>query len=370
MPGHAHVVGAGPAGWAAARQLARAGWSVDLHAGEAHHPYNRVEVSKSLLAGTATAADHGLGAVPDGVTLHLGDRIVVTRGHLTRAATGEELSGPIILATGAIPRTVPSLADAHVLRTADDASRLRETLGGGGRGVDVVGAGVLGMEAAGSLTDAGQRVRVHDVAPEIMSRMLPDGAAAWLRGVHERRGVDFALGGEPQLDDGTVTVAAIGVRPDTELAEQLGLEVADGVVVDELGRTSRTGIYAAGDCAALRVGDCLHRDEDLASARASGIRGATGVLVDAGETEAPDAHAPAPARRWSVQAGLRVTTVGEVVGTGTEPGAGAEHIVVVSEAEEFESVVVRDGLVIGAVAVAKRPNPRGIAAAVGHPWDR
>ena len=138
---------------------------------------------------------HVVGAVPDGVTLHVGDRIVVTRGHLTRAATGEELSGPIILATGAIPRTVPSLADAHVLRTADDASRLRETLGGGGRGVDVVG-------------------------------------------------------------------------------------------------------------------------------------------------------------------------------TGTEPGAGAEHIVVVSEAEEFESVVVRDGLVIGAVAVAKRPNPRGIAAAVGHPWDR
>ena len=45
MPGHAHVDGAGAAGWAAARQLAPARWSVKLRAGEAQHPYNRVEVS-------------------------------------------------------------------------------------------------------------------------------------------------------------------------------------------------------------------------------------------------------------------------------------------------------------------------------------
>ncbi|OFU55370.1 MULTISPECIES: FAD-dependent oxidoreductase [Corynebacterium] len=374
---HAHVVGGGPAGWAAARHLARAGWSVDLHAGEPHHPYNRVEVSKSLLAGTAEVADHGLGAVPDGVTVHVGGRIVVKRGKLVRDSDGAELTGPVVLATGAVPRSIASLDDAHLLRTADDAVRLRESIRDGDR-VEVIGAGVLGMETASSLIDAGHRVRVHDLAPEIMGRMLPVDAARWLRGVHERRGVEFALGGAAEPDGDAVAVVAIGVRPDTELAEQLGLDVDDGIVVDHLGRTSRTGLYAAGDCSTLRIGERRRRDEDLASARASGVRAATGVLVDAGDVDAPDPIDPAPPRRWSVQAGLRITTVGDVVDA-VAPGAGVQRetgdhgqLIVVADdvdAGTYEAVVVRDGIVVGAASVAKRPNPRGVVAQVGRPWQ-
>lgn len=373
----AHVVGGGPAGWAAARHLARAGWTVDLHAGEPHHPYNRVEVSKSLLAGTADVADHGLGAVPDGVTVHVGDRIVVKRGTLARDATGAELTGPVILATGAVPRTVASLDDAHVLRTADDAAQLRASIREGGR-VEIIGAGVLGLEAASSLIDAGHRVRVHDLAPELMGRMLPADAARWLRGVHERRGVEFALGGPPELDEDAVTVVAIGVRPETGLAEQLGLEVDDGIVVDGLGRTSRAGVHAAGDCSALRIGGTVRRDEDLASARASGIRAATGVLVDAGEADAPVPFDPATPRRWSAQAGLRITTVGEVLGA-VVPGTAEQleaddqcELTVVADdagAGTYEAVAVRGGIVVGAVSIAARPNPRGVVAQVGHPWE-
>ena len=275
-----------------------------------------------------------------------------------------------------MPRSIASLDDAHLLRTADDAARLRESIRDGDR-VEVIGAGVLGMEAASSLLDAGHRVRVHDLAPEIMGRMVPADAARWLRGAHERRGVEFALGGAAEPDAGAVTVVAIGVRPDTELAEQLGLDVDDGIVVDHLGRTSRAGTYAAGECSTLRIGEGRRRDEDLASARASGIRAATGVLVDAGDVDAPGPVDPTPPRRWSVQAGLRITTVGDVIdavapGAGVQPEAdGHGRLIVVADdvdAGRYEAVAVRDGIVVGAVSIAERPNPRGVVAQVGRPW--
>ena len=155
------------------------------------------------------------------------------------------------------------------------------------------------------------------------------------------------------------------------------MDVDDGIVVDDLGRTSRPGIFAAGDCSTRRIGGVAKRDEDLASARASGIRAATGVLVDAGAVDEPAAARPAPPRRWSNQCGLRVTTVGAVTdadlaldaAANAESATPAEHVVVASDEERHESVVVRDGIVVGAVAIAARPDPRGIVAMVGKPWN-
>ena len=67
-------------------------------------------------------------------------------------------------------------------------------------------------------------------------------------------------------------------------------------------------------------------------------------------------------RRWSMQAGLRVTTVGDV-------SSGVEHVATSPLSGTFESAVVRDGIVIGAVSIGEKPNPRGTLATVGKHWN-
>ncbi|MEJ5919358.1 MULTISPECIES: FAD-dependent oxidoreductase [unclassified Corynebacterium] len=361
-----HIVGAGPAGWAAACHLARAGWTVDLHSAELHQPYNRVEVSKSLLAGTADIEDHSLGAIPDSVTLHMGDQVRFNGHSLVSQSTNSALTSPVILATGAIPIPLSEFPNAFALRSAHDSTRIREALGDKASRVEIIGAGVLGMEAASSIVDAGHRVRVHDLSLTIVPRMLSPHAGRWLQGVHERRGVEFSLGTSPKITTDSVIITAIGIRPDTSLAEQLGLNIDDGVVIDDLGRTSKAGIYAAGDCSARRMdnGD-VRRDEDLASARASGIRSARGVLVDAGQGEELSPAEPSVSRRWSTQAGLRIVA-SQLSGASAD---GGSELIVTATDQEYESVSVSNGIVTRAVAISARPKPRGVLSMVGKRWN-
>lgn len=359
---HANVIGAGPAGWSAALQLGRAGWSVDLYGQEPQIPYNRVQVSKGFLTSEATPADFALGLLPESVTFHQGETIEAKDGKLVRSSDGQHLEAPTVLATGGTPKSLPAFENGFVLRTYDDSRRLREHLSGTTRRVHVLGAGVLGMETASALTTLGHEVVVHDLSPEVMPRFLPSQAAEWLRHIHESHGTHFALGASATLDTTDIVVVSIGITPNTALADSLGIEVTDGIVVDSLGRTSVPGIYAAGDCTTLHIDNEYRRDEDLASARASGIRSATGILVDAGEMESPPPFEFPASRRWSMQAGLRVTTVGDVT-------SGVEHVATCSTSEEFESVLVRDSIVIGAVSIGAKPNPRGTLAAVGKPWE-
>lgn len=129
----------------------------------------------------------------------------------------------------------------------------------------VIGGGFIGSELAASLTTAGYRVTLVFPEDGIGARLFPRDLSAHVTREYERRGVDVrprerVLGVVPRggrsivtLGGGEVTadlvVAGLGLAPNTALAEQAGLAVDDGIVVDELLRTSRPDIWASGDVA-------------------------------------------------------------------------------------------------------------------------
>jgi NADPH-dependent 2,4-dienoyl-CoA reductase/sulfur reductase-like enzyme len=170
-----------------------------------------------------------------------------------------------LLAPGAAPVRLPipgaERPHVHTLRTLADSRAIVASAVGAERAV-VVGASFIGLEVAASLIERGLDVAV--VAPEAvpMARVLGDELGAFVRGLHEGRGVRFHLGrtvaeigeGTATLDDGTrlaadLVVLGVGVRPELALAESAGLALDHGVVVDRYLRTSTEGIWAAGDVA-------------------------------------------------------------------------------------------------------------------------
>ena len=158
------------------------------------------------------------------------------------------------------------LAGVCYLRDIGHALGLRDRLAAARR-VLVVGGGFIGLEAAAAATAKGKAVTVVEAADRLIGRVVAPAISDFYAAAHRRRGVRVLLGtGVSQFEgaDGTVTgarlpdggfvpadlvVIGIGAEPRTELAEQLGLACAGGIVVDAFARTSDPAIVAAGDCA-------------------------------------------------------------------------------------------------------------------------
>jgi 3-phenylpropionate/trans-cinnamate dioxygenase ferredoxin reductase subunit len=268
------IVGAGAAGNAAAESLRREGFpgSVTMIGAEPNVPVDRPNLSKDYLAGTATEDWIPLRA-PEFYSAQQIELLQGTRAvHLDPQARRIQLSdgtsrsyGALLLATGADPvkLAIPGGDGAlvHSLRSLADSRRIIASAGKGGRAV-VVGASFIGLEVAAALRTRGVEVRV--VAPEArpLERVLGAELGDFVRALHEEHGVRFHLGHTLQavgdrsvvLDEGTslpadLVVAGIGVRPAVALAEQAGLRLDRGVVVDQYLETSAPGVYAAGDIA-------------------------------------------------------------------------------------------------------------------------
>jgi assimilatory nitrate reductase electron transfer subunit len=159
---------------------------------------------------------------------------------------------------------VPGLAGAAVFRTLDDCRRIvagaRDA-----RTAIVLGGGLLGLEAARGLAGRGLDVTVVHAAGHLMERQLDRDAGAVLTGSLARLGVRVLVDAQAvervdgglRLADGThltadLLVVACGVPAETTLAQDAGLEVRNGIVVDDTMRTSTEDIYAIGDCAEHR----------------------------------------------------------------------------------------------------------------------
>ncbi|HET6149020.1 MAG TPA: FAD-dependent oxidoreductase [Polyangia bacterium] len=273
-PGAVVIIGAGAAGHAAAEMLRREGHqgSITLVGADADAPYDRPNLSKDYLAGTAPEEWMPL-RPPEFYGEHRIDLKVGTRATAVdtgaRSATladGRRLTWEaLLLATGAEPiaLTVPGAdrAQVHTLRSLADSRAIIARATGARRAV-VVGASFIALEAAAALR--ARKIEVDVVAPETtpFERLLGPELGDFLRGLHEQHGVTFHLGqtvqsiGEQdvQLSGGArlpadLVLAGIGVKPALALAEAAGLAVDRGIKVDEFLQTSVPGVYAAGDAA-------------------------------------------------------------------------------------------------------------------------
>lgn len=274
------VVGGGLAGAKAAETLRAEGFDgpVVLVGAEPELPYERPPLSKGYLLGTAERASaqvhDAVWWAEQEVDLRTGVAVTALDPAARRLtlATGEELAyGAVLLATGAAPRRLPvpgaDLEGVRYLRTAADADRLRGELVDGGRRVVVVGAGWIGMEVAAAARHHGNAVTVVEPQPTPLHAVLGPEMGRVFAALHRDHGVDLLTGTtvrELRGTEGRVTsvvtdghagipadlvVVGVGVVPDTGLAAAAGLEVDNGVVVDEALRTAAPGVHAAGDVA-------------------------------------------------------------------------------------------------------------------------
>ena len=249
------IVGGGLAGAKAAETLRAEGFGgrVTLIGAEQERPYERPPLSKGLLLGTASRdepyvhtpgfyAEHNI-ELRTGVAVTSVDR----SAHVVRTDGGDEIPyTKLLLATGATPRRLPGTLS---LRTFEDSDRIAAAVTEGTRLV-VLGAGWIGLEVAAAARERGADVTVVTRGTLPLQRVLGVQMATIFANLHRDHGVSFVdqLPGDFEAD---VTLAAIGVTPNDQLAIDAGLEVEDGILVSSSFRTSDPDIFAAGDVAAI-----------------------------------------------------------------------------------------------------------------------
>lgn len=346
------VVGASMGGLRAAEQLRACGWrdEVLVVGEEPHMPYNRPPLSKELLRAEA-GSPPTVGNAHSNVAFRLRDSVADVRWQLgSRAVACDVEAGRVelddgaslpfdglVIATGLRPRRLtlrgPRL-DRHVVRTLDDATRLRAALTAGAR-VVVIGGGFIGCEVAATARGLGCEVVVVETLKAPMGMALGDELGRSLQCHHERHGVRFRLGravaaieadavdrkrvGSVVLDDGTriaanIVVEAVGSHPNVEWLEGNGLDLSDGVLCDNWMRVEgRERVVAVGDVARFPnpLFDDVPRRVEHWSIPTDTARRAAMTLKRAlrGEDRDNQLFTPVPSF-WSDQFDLRIQAVG------------------------------------------------------------
>ncbi|MFC8711683.1 NAD(P)/FAD-dependent oxidoreductase [Streptomyces sp. NPDC057197] len=327
QPRRVVVVGAGMAGVQTAVALREQGFTgtVTLIGAEPHQPYDRPPLSKAVLLGKAEGSAFDVDFEALGVELRLGCEALAvhTDAHVLDTSAGPVPYDVLVLATGAEPVRLPGTEDVpgvHLLRTLDDAERLRPVLAGQ-HDVVVVGAGWIGAEFATAAREAGCAVTVVEAAGRPLAGVLPAEVAAPMTAWYADSGavlrtharVAAVEPGAVVLDDGErlpagAVVVGIGARPATAWLAGSGIALGEWgeVLADDHLRTSAPDVYAVGDCASFpsrRYGERLlvhHWDNALQGPRtvAADVIGLT-----------PAAYDPVP-YFWSEQFGRFVQYAG------------------------------------------------------------
>jgi NADPH-dependent 2,4-dienoyl-CoA reductase/sulfur reductase-like enzyme len=270
------IIGSGQAGGRAAEALRLGGHvgPITMIGEESHPPYERPALSKGFLSDASLEqiawVRPSAWYAESGITLMRGRRAM----RIDRTQSAVELDDRsrtpyqcLILTTGTRARPLVLEGADHprvsYLRTVEDSQRLQRCLGEGAR-IVVIGAGFIGMEVAAAALSRGCAVTVLELADLPMARGIPPLVGSFYADLHRERGVDLrtstsvrritdengralvhADNGETFLAD--AVVVGIGVIPNVDLAQEAGLEIENGIVVDEYGRTADSRIYAAGD---------------------------------------------------------------------------------------------------------------------------
>ncbi|MEW2622496.1 FAD-dependent oxidoreductase [Streptomyces sp. NPDC048106] len=327
VPDHVVVVGAGLGGLRTVERLRSDGYAgrVTLVGAESHPPYDRPPLSKQVLDGSweqdRTVLCDLDGLADLGVTARLGCRAVAREGTGVRLDDGGWVTGDtVVLATGAVARRLPRQPQGvAVLRDREDALALREAFGTA-RSMTVIGAGLIGAEAAWAARRRGIAVTVLEQLAVPCARVLGTEGGTLLARLFEEAGVDLRCGvGVGALKDrhtveltdgGTVSseivLVAIGAVPDLSwLAGSVPL-AGGGIACDTTGRVLDTpGVWAVGDAAAWAdpATGRHRREEHWTSAVEQAGRVACGILGTAPPVSGPSYV-------WSDQFGLKVQLLG------------------------------------------------------------
>jgi nitrite reductase (NADH) large subunit len=276
------VVGNGMAGVRTLEELLKLApdlYDISVFGAEPHPNYNRILLSP-VLAGESTfdeiVLNEGQWYARHGIELHLGKRVIqVNRARYT-VTSDDGLEAPydrLLLATGSTPIVLPvpgtelqgvlsyrDIADTHAMIEA--ARKHRHAV--------VIGGGLLGLEAANGLRARGMEVSLVHLMPWLMERQLDETAASLLQRSLERKGIQFFLSRQTEALIGAqgrvkgvrlksgeeisadLVVMAVGIRPNTALAEAAGLYCNRGVVVNDTMQTFDPRIYAVGECVSHR----------------------------------------------------------------------------------------------------------------------
>jgi 3-phenylpropionate/trans-cinnamate dioxygenase ferredoxin reductase subunit len=275
--GRAVIIGASHAGAQLCARLRQEGWAGEilLIGDEPYLPYQRPPMSKTYLAAKSEIDDLLIRA-PE---FYDKQDIAFRRGRVERIdranrqvvlSDGESIDyDKLALCLGARPRIIPipgaELDGVHYLRTAGDVEAIRESVTGSNRAV-IIGGGYIGLETAASLRRLGLDVTVVEAADRVLQRVTAPEVSDFFGRIHQAEGVRIrtsaavvGLEGSGRvsavrLSDGEalaadIVIVGIGVQPNVELAQEAGLAVDDGVIIDTTSRTSDPHIVAAGDCA-------------------------------------------------------------------------------------------------------------------------
>jgi 3-phenylpropionate/trans-cinnamate dioxygenase ferredoxin reductase component len=269
--------------------------SIGLFSIEKYPPYSRPPLSKALWKGKPLEKIW-LRKLNEGVDLFLGQRItsIDVQHKEVQDEQGEIFRyDKLLLATGGKLRRLP-FGEGRILyyRTLDDYQKLHSLTGQGKRFL-IIGGGFIGSELAAALAMNGERVTLMFTSNGIGGRIFPKNLSDFLNDYYRQNGVEVMSGMEiAGVDEGgdqllvktaqgvtinaDYVVAGIGVLPNIDLAEEVGLKLDNGIVVDEYLRTSQLDIFAAGDVASFfnpALGNCIrveHEDNALMMGRLAG----------------------------------------------------------------------------------------------------
>ena len=363
------IVGGGLAAARTAEHLRKSGYTapITLVSDEPHLPYDRPPLSKEMLQDAQKNLDDVLLKpaefyADNDIALNLGSaaQSVDTAARTLALFDGTVLDyDELVIATGLAPKRIPSfpdLAGIRVLRSYDEAMALREQAASARRAV-VIGAGFIGCEVAASLRKLGVDVVLVEPQPAPLATVLGQEIGELIARLHRSEGVDVRTGvgvagvraddaGERvtavELTDGTVidadlVIVGIGSRPATDWLVGSGVALDNGVLCDEVGRTSDPHVWALGDVASWRDATGHQRRVEHWSNVADQAR----ILVAAALGQDPPSLTVVP-YFWSDQYDVKIQCLGE-------PEATDVVHLAEDDGRKFLAYYERDGVLVGVV---------------------
>jgi 3-phenylpropionate/trans-cinnamate dioxygenase ferredoxin reductase subunit len=359
------IIGGGLAAARTAEQLRKSGYQgpVAIVSAEKHLPYDRPPLSKDVLHDTGKGlhdvllrpaefyADNDIALVLGTAAQSLDTAARTVTLTDDRVLDYDEL----VIATGLEPKRIPSLdlAGVRVLRSFDEALALREHATSARRAV-IVGAGFIGCEVAASLRKLGVEVALVEPQPTPLAAVLGERIGELVARVHRAEGVDVRTGvgvaavrgdtevSAVELTDGTVleadlVVVGIGSRPATDWLVGSGVALDNGVLCDEVGRTSEPHVWALGDVASWRDA----RGHQIRVEHWSNVADQARVMVPSMLGQEPPEVVAVP-YFWSDQYDVKIQCLGE-------PSPDDLVHVVEDDGRKFLAYYERDGVLVAVV---------------------